>query len=85
MLKPGNRAVFFELEGPRGGLRMGVVLRGSLADEALTFVDTLCFIHGLPPAEWQEVGQGLAWSYQDQARGVKAEARVTPWGLRQEG
>jgi hypothetical protein len=84
MGKAGNRALLFELQGPRGGLRMGVVLRGSLADEALTFVDTLCLIYGLPPAEWEEVGHGLAWSYRDEARGVQAMARVTPWGLGEE-
>ncbi len=85
MLRPGNRAVFFELQGPRGGLRMGVVLKGALAEEALTFVDGLCAIYGLPAPEWQESGSGLSWSYHDQARGLKAEARVTPWGLREEG
>jgi hypothetical protein len=81
----GSKAVLFELEGPRGGLRLGAVLRGALADEALTWVDTLCVIYGLPPAEWEEAGYGLAWSYQDQARGVRAMARVTPWGVREEG
>jgi hypothetical protein len=81
----GNKAVLFELEGPRGGLRLGAVLKGALAEEALTWVDTLCLIYGLPPAEWQEAGQGLAWSYQDEARGLRVEARVTPWGLREEG
>jgi len=85
MLKAGNKAVFFELDGPRGGLRLGAVLKGALAEEALTWVDTLCLIYGLPPAEWREVGQGLAWSYQDEARGLRAEARVTPWGLKEEG
>ncbi len=80
-----NRAVFFELATPRGGLRMGVVARGSMAEEALSLVDALCAVFGLPAPEWRESGSGLSWSYQDQAQGLKAEARVTPWGLREEG
>jgi hypothetical protein len=80
----GNKAVLFELQTPRGKLRMGVVLRGSFAQDALTFVDSLCGFFGLPPAEWEEAGYGLAWSYRDEARGVQAMARVTPWGLGEE-
>jgi len=80
----GNKAVLFELETPRGKLRMGVVLQGSFAEEALTFVDSLCVVFGLPPAEWGEAEHGVAWSYRDQARGLRAEVRVLGWGLRKE-
>ncbi len=80
----GNKAVLFELDTPRGGLRMGIVARGSMAEEALSLVDALCAVFGLPAPEWEEAGHGLAWSFQDRARGLRAEARVTPWGLREE-
>jgi hypothetical protein len=75
----GNRAVLLELATPRGTLKVGAVLKGSFAEEALTWVDTLCFLFGLPPAEWEETSYGLAWRYQDQA-GVRVYAKVTPWG-----
>ena len=85
MARAGNRALLFEVETPRGSVRMGVVLRGVYAEEALSVVDNLCLLFGLPPAEWEEAGHGLAWSYHDQGRGLKVEARVTPWGLGEEG
>jgi len=82
---PANKAVLFEVQGPMGGVRLGAVLRGTLAEEVWAFVDSFCIIFGLPAPEWEETESGLVWRHEDQARGVKAEARVTPWGLREEG